>query len=126
MKSTRIQRVAALLLAAGLALWLAGCVTPPIPGASPDLLTFLQIGKSTREEVLLRLGQPSASFEHERILTYRIGEDPEQGRYVVTPQAQVVPAWRAETVWGWVRYSLVLVFDDLGRLQTKKLVTVGR
>lgn len=66
------------LMAASTTLWLAACATP-IPGASHDLLTFLQVGKTTREEVLLKLGQPSASFEHERILTYRIGEETEQG-----------------------------------------------
>jgi len=108
----RIIRVVAALV---FATWLAGCATP-IPGASPDLLAFLQIGKTTREEVLLKLGQSSASFEHERILTYRIGEDPSQGRYVITPRAMMP--------WQKVHYSLVLVFDEDGRLQKQNLVKV--
>jgi hypothetical protein len=104
------------LLAIVIAAWLPGCVTPPIPGAQPDLLGFLEIGRTSREDVLLRLGQPSAVFEQERILTYRIGEDPKQGRYVVTPKALLS--------WQQVRYSLVLVFDDAGRLLKQNLVVV--
>jgi hypothetical protein len=74
------------------------------------------VGKTTREEAVLKLGQPSASFERERILTYRIGDDPKQGRYIVTPQAMLP--------WQRVKYSLVLVFDEAGRLQKQNLVTV--
>jgi hypothetical protein len=66
---------------------------------------------------LLKLGQPSGSFEHERILTYRIGEDSKQGRYVITPRAMLA--------WQQVHYSLVLVFDESGRLQKQSLVTVN-
>lgn len=98
-----------------LALGLSGCSTP-IPGATPELLSFLQTGQTTREQVLLKLGQPSAAFEQERILTYRIGEDPRQGRYVVSPKAALP--------WQQVRYSLVLVFDAQGRLEKQSLVTV--
>ena len=36
--------------------FLVGCATTPIPGASHDLLKFLQIGQTTRQEVLLTLG----------------------------------------------------------------------
>ena len=110
---TTLSRVFATLLA----LWLAGCATPtPIPGASRDLLKFLQIGKTTREEVLLKLGQPSASFEHEKILTYRVGEDIKQGFYVVNPRAMMP--------WEQARYSLVLVFDEGGILQKQSRVAV--
>src|SRR6266404_9929626 len=113
-KMKRTHTILSQVFATLLALWLAGCATP-IPGASPNLLKFLQIGKTTREEVLLKLGQPSASFEHELILTYRVGEDIKQGFYVVTPKA-VMP-------WQQVRYSLVLVFDAGGILQKQNLVT---
>jgi len=116
-KMRRSQTTLSQVFATLLAVWLAGCATPtPIPGASRDLLKFLQIGKTTREEVLLKLGQPSASFEHEKIFTYRVGEDIKQGFYVVTPKA-VMP-------WQQVRYSLVLVFDEGGILQKQNLVTV--
>lgn len=105
--------IAALLL--GL---LAGCATTPTtdPGASSELLKFLNIGHTTREEVLLKLGRPSAAFEMAKILTYRIGEDPARGFYLVSPNRN--------QPWESVRYSLVLVFDATGVLQRQNLVRV--
>ena len=94
----------------------AGCATPAIPGASRDLLKFLQTGQTTRQEVLLKLGQPSAVFEQEKILTYRLGEDPKQGYFIVAPKAAL--SWQA------VHYSLVMVFDGSGILQRQSLVPV--
>ena len=105
--------IAALLL--GL---LAGCATTTTtdPGASSELLKFLNIGHTTREEVLLKLGKPSAAFEMEKILTYRIGEDPARGFHLVSPN--VNQPWKS------VLYSLVLVFDATGVLQRQNLVRV--
>src|SRR5262245_51250894 len=74
MKRNRLNMsIAALLL--GL---LAGCgtTTTTVPGAGSKLLKFLNNGQTTREEVLQELGKPSAAFEMEKILTYRIGEVP--------------------------------------------------
>ncbi len=95
---------------------LGGCETPRIPGASPELLGFLQVGTTTREQVVLKLGQPSASFEQEHILTYRVGEDKRQGKYIVAPKA-LMP-------WERTHYSLVLVFTEDGRLAKMNLVDV--
>jgi hypothetical protein len=91
-----------------------GCAAAKIPGASPDLLSLLRPGTTTRQEVLLTLGQPSASFEQERILTYRVGRDPEQGYYIVA--ASLLQPWQR------VRYSMVLVFDARGVLERYSLV----
>lgn len=93
-----------------------GCATVRVPGADPKLLEFLQPGSTTRQQVIVKLGQPSAAFELESILTYRIGEDEEQGYYIVTPKALLQ--------WQETRYSLVLVFDENGILQKKSLVDV--
>lgn len=102
-----------------LAVWVAGCVSPPtIPGASPELLAFLRDGTTTREQAVLKLGQPSSTLVQETILTYRIGEDAKQGLFVVGSFANAV--WR----WDDVRYSLVLVFDDDGVLRRHSLVSV--
>ena len=111
----RIERLLNLLAATLIIAFVAGCATPAIPGASRELLKFIEIGHTTREEVLLKLGQPSAAFEQEKILTYRVGEDLKQGYYLVSPKA-VLP-WQA------VRYSLVLVFDANGVLQRQNLVS---
>lgn len=104
--------LAALLLVA-----FAGCATPPvIPGASPDLLKFLQDGASTREQIMLTLGQPAATYEQEKILTYRLGQNPAQGYYLITPNQL--------RQWEDVRYSLVLILDANGTLQKHSLVAV--
>jgi hypothetical protein len=112
--------VAQLILVAVLTTVLfTGCVTPP--NARTDLLNFLHPGKTTREEVLLKLGQPSASFEQERIFTYRIGQYGEQGYFIISPKV-VLPAQGAS--WQNVHFSLVIVFDEQGRLQNHKLIRV--
>lgn len=98
------------------AMCLAGCATPAIQGADPRLLEFLRDGASTRDEIMLALGQPSATFQQERILSYRLGEDAKQGYFVVQPNSA--------SPWLNVRYSLVLVFDSGGTLQKHSLVPV--
>lgn len=97
----------------------AGCVTTP--NARQDLLNFMEPGRTTREEVLLRLGQPSASFEKEKIFTYRLGQYGEQGYYIISPKT-ILPAQGAS--WQNVHFSLVIVFDEEGRLRKHKLVKV--
>lgn len=105
------------LMLAVLLLSATGCGSvPPIPGASPDLLKFLQDGATTREQAVLRLGQPSATYEQERIITYRVGENKAQGHYVISPNRL--------RQWEDVGYSLVLVFDREGLLQKHSLVPV--
>jgi hypothetical protein len=86
---------------------LTGC-TATIPPADADLLTFLRAGETTRQEVLGKLGQPSASFEQGRVLTYRVGHDAKQGYHVVTANPR--------QLWEGVRYSVVLVFDAVSWL----------
>lgn len=104
-------RLAAIVLGA---VCLAGCATPVIYGADPRLLEFLQDGTSTRDEIMLALGQPSATFQQERVLTYRLGEDAKQGYFIVQPGSS----------WLRARYSLVLVLDAGGTLQKHSLVPV--
>lgn len=100
-----------------LAALLGGCAGPePIHGARTDLLSFLKDGHTRREEVIMTLGQPSGSFEKERILTYRVGFDSAQGYYIVSPKDM--------RPWGGVRYSLVLIFEENGLLRAQKLVAV--
>lgn len=111
----KIGKAPNILLALILSLGLVGCVTP-VPSARHDLLDFIHVGQTARQEVMLNLGQPSAAFEQETILTYRIGEDTNKGYYVLTPRAMLP--------WQSVRYSLVLVFDDKGILQKQNLVRV--
>lgn len=82
--------------------------------SDPALLEFVTDGQTTRSEVLLRLGEPSASFESEHILTYRIGGDSTDGFFVRD----------APGTWYGTNYSLVLVFNPTGVLESHSLVAV--
>ena len=105
-----------------LTLTLVGCVTGPSKGRA-DLLNFLADNQTTKEEVILNLGQPSGRFESEKILTYRLGyESGNKGCYVV----ERISSWSGEPFWANARYSLVLVFDGQNILRKHSLVEVLR
>lgn len=100
-------------------LWLCllliiGCATTG-PLGSKGLLDFLENGRTTKEDILLKLGQPSGTYEDETVLTYRIGGDEKRGFYVVESNAQ-----------GWhdVNFSLVLIFKKNAILKRHSLVPV--
>ncbi len=90
---------------------LGACASTPVGQA--DLLTFIEDGRTTREQVFLALGEPSSTYEDGRILTFRLGRD--DGGYFLVEKA---PGFRT------VQYSLVLAFDDAGLLRRHSLVTV--
>lgn len=85
-----------------------------------DLLGFIADGRTTRTEVLLQLGEPSASFESERILTYRLQALADGGLVVRTPSRD--PVQPALAYWDQHMFSLVQVFDQDGRLVRYSLV----
>ena len=97
---------------------LPGCTTitktANIPPSSMSLLDFLQDGKTSKETALITLGQPSGTYEKERIITYRIGKDDKTGYYVMDRIG----------FWIGVRFSLVLVFDEKEKLTKHSLVEV--
>ncbi|NJD24498.1 MAG: hypothetical protein FIB06_03730 [Betaproteobacteria bacterium] len=105
MTSLKMQLLAALLLA------MTGCTTAPI--GNKQLLGFLQDGVTTREEIYLRLAEPSATFEGGRILTYRLDED--GSGYVLSKRTG-----RGFTG----KYSLVLAIDEKGILRRHSLVRI--
>lgn len=94
----------------GLAL-LLGCST--VPMGRGDLLDFLEDGVTTRDEVMLRLGDPTAVYEAERIVTYRLTQD--QGGWVLLGRGR-----------GWygVVANLVVVFDERNVLERHAIVQV--
>ncbi len=93
----------------GLAL-LGACAGGPeitVAEAERKYLDYLKVGQTTREEVISRFGAPTAVFENERILTYRLRLTAERGfdnsyRYLGT-------------------HGLTVVFDRTGRLEKYKL-----
>ncbi len=102
------------------AVLLTGCASTQVTGRAV-VLDFLSDGKTTRQDVIASLGQPSARFEVEKILTYRLGGKPRNhGLFVVEREA--VGAWPS---WTRAKYSLVLVFDDAGVLSKHSLVEVN-
>jgi hypothetical protein len=108
-----------------LIIMLASCATPHIQPTDPKpllnskLLGFIQDGVTTREEVVLKLGTPSAQFEGEKILTYQLRIDQAGNWHLVAPQISAPTdfrVWREETC------SLVLVFGADGVLRKHNLV----
>ena len=73
-------------------------------------LPFIENGKITKEEVLLKLGIPSSQFEGERILTYQMTFNEQEGFRVISRRA--------------FEYNLVLVFDERNILQKHRLLKV--
>lgn len=81
-------------------------------------LGALQDGRTTRQEILLKFGTPSATFEGERILTYDFVRDPQgEWRRVGTV---LISDWRFNFIPG--SCSLVLVFGPDGLLVRHGLV----
>jgi hypothetical protein len=92
---------------------LSGCMGIKSKGNS-TLLEFIKNGQVSRTDVILKLGEPSASLESGRILTYRIGGDGQEGYYIR----------ETKNSWSGTNYSLVFVFDAQGILQSHSLVPV--
>jgi outer membrane protein assembly factor BamE (lipoprotein component of BamABCDE complex) len=100
----------------------AGCATPKIQVADAQLLlnselAFIKDGETTREEVSLKLGVPSAQLEGDRILMYQFRTS-EDGKWNL-----VSPIFSGNLRgWGSGTSSLVLVFDTRGILQKHSMV----
>jgi hypothetical protein len=86
---------------------------PPVP-PDKNLLNNVVATGTSREAVLLKLGEPSATFEAGRILTYRIGSDGDNSYFLMDCQVN----------WSNAKYSLVFVFDEKGLLTKHSLVPV--
>lgn len=105
------------------ALLLAGCATVVVP-LEPQLvserLPFIRDGKTSKEEVLSRLGEPDSRYEGERILTYVMCKDISLEGRLRLSQTRTTDK-KGEALPGAVRCSpertnnLILVFgpDDL-------------
>jgi hypothetical protein len=102
-----------------------GCATPRVQPADPqllfksELLAFIQDGVTTREEVFLKLGMPSAQFEGEKILTYQLRVDKDGTWHLTAPQVTATTGFRQ---WLPGTCSLVLVFGSNGVLRKHSLV----
>ncbi|HJV89719.1 MAG TPA: hypothetical protein VJ623_05385 [Holophagaceae bacterium] len=116
------RRIHPFALCLGLAL-LLGCDDPSFTlqkfqEFQQGVLGFLEEGRTTRQEVLLRLGTPASAFEGERILTYDFVRQADGGWHRVG--ATTSSEWRYGYVPG--ACSLVLVFSPEGILLRRSLV----
>jgi len=125
MKLMRIDKI--MTLAAYLLLpLLVGCATSPLAektaekSAEKTFLESLEDGKTSKQMVILKLGQPSATFEGERILTYRIGKD-DYGFFVLD---RLTGEFVRNVSWTGTKFSLVLIFDENNVLQKHSMVPV--
>ena len=91
----------------------AACATTSSSPPDPNLLAFLDHGRVLRADVTRLLGTPSAVFEADHVLTYRLSES--KAGYSLAPQSDG---------WAGVKYDLVLVFDADGELQQHALVAI--
>lgn len=104
----RTSAVVLLIVIAG-----AGCAAEPIKPVELREKVEVELvdGRTTREQVLLKFGEPSAQFEGGRIFTYRVDVHDDGtwhvvGRRLVAPKAQ---HW--DSTWEQTRFSVVLVFE---------------
>jgi hypothetical protein len=107
----------------------SGCATPKIKPIEKmdfsDRLQFLVNGITTREDVLLKLGEPSGRFEGERILTYMLSiDDNKDLRVLPRPLAVSRTDPRIYNLNPMV-CSLVLVFQSDNLLEKSELVCSG-
>ncbi len=86
-----------------------------LPAVERSWLSFLEDGKTRKEDVLTRLGPPSERFGEGRIVTYQFRVDSKTGIHIVPLNLFAG------------RYpQLVLVFDRSGILRRHALVDIGR
>ena len=109
-----------------ISLTLVGCATPEVtqlpavPMIEAEIADYTVNGITTREEVLLKFGTPSAHFENKRILTYQFRIDQNGQAVLFWPRkSEIHPAF---TNWNKEVYSLVLVFDQNGILEKHQLI----
>jgi hypothetical protein len=121
----RRRALRVMAVGAGVGLCAAACApTPPPVGKDREQLADLDSRKPSKADVLLMFGAPAATFEGERILTYRMGRGYENTLTVVSPIVRSEDPRFAYLLHA--EYSLVLVFDGSDTLERWSLVPVGR
>src|SRR5690349_11868030 len=97
---------------AGVCIFVAAGCAQQKPPTTAELqagwLSFVRDGQTAREQVVLRLGTPTAEFENQRILTYRL----HCGKDDMIPVPRIAVAGEDADSWEMATHELVLVFDD--------------
>ena len=104
---------------------MAGCsqggLTGPVDAEQEGLQLPLSLepGKTKKEDVLLAFGPPSAKFEGERILSYRLRRSGD--KLIIVPPIQD-PGEPAYSTWANADHNLMLVFDGEQVLRRSSLL----
>ncbi len=126
MKLARISEISKLAVYLIIPL-LTGCATLSGPGDA-TLLSFIADGKTSKQTAILKLGQPSGTFEQERIVTYRIagrkGKQQKKGYFLLDLYTDTGTGGFVES-WSDAKFNLVLIFDENNVLQQHSLVQFG-
>jgi hypothetical protein len=112
------------------------CACAPQPTLRPVQLEFLQSAPVTRASVDAHLGTPSATFDQDRVVAYRLTETP-QGYFVVPPSIDALSQkqlkgstspssanFRAPIDWQGITHDLVLAFDESGVVAEYRLIAI--
>ncbi len=90
-------------------------------------LPFIEGGKTTKDEILLKLGDPSRQFERGRIVTYPMNFNEKEG-FRVDYKREFVTHCRSfqklNTSVSTAEYNLIFVFDDKNILSKYNLLRV--
>ncbi len=110
-----------------LMIMLAGCaLVPTLKAADAELegkwLGFVKDNVSTKQDILLKLGPPSAQFEGEKILIYRLMLDEKEG--LVPVNRSFDPQDPRISEWSRGQFNLVLVFDEKNILVRHSLLKI--
>ena len=85
-------------------------------------LQFLSDGKTTREDILMKLGEPSGQFEGERVFTYMVSIDSEGKLHVLPRQLALNPNDPRRYKLNSSICSLVLIFRPDNILEKHRLI----
>jgi len=110
-----VAKTSGLLLIGALLLLLGGCATNE-PIGDTGLFDFLIEGETTKQDILLTLGQPSGVYEEESVYAYRVLGDEQIGYRIKSVEPRG---------WHGITYSLVLIFDEQDVLKKYSLVSVN-
>jgi outer membrane protein assembly factor BamE (lipoprotein component of BamABCDE complex) len=109
-------------------LLLSGCAETRLQTVDDSIvqqqLALLEDGKTTKQDILLKFGIPSAQFEGEKIFTYRLRYNQKENRFeVVSREVDRRDPRFAE--WMQTEYNLVLVFDEKHVLQKYSMLRIN-